>query len=87
MNYVVHIRVRGFSFTLGLCFQAYIYFLYFISEMQMHVCYYCGIKFDNIAGVVEHCQGKHQHNVLKYRQLIHDEHSGILKYQLRYTKE
>ena len=57
------------------------------NPMGVHVCYYCGTEFDNIAGEVEHCQGKHQHNVLKYRKLIHDEHSGILKYQLRYTKE
>jgi hypothetical protein len=50
--------------------------LYLFSVLVVHVCYYCGIKFDNITGEVEHCQGKHQHNVLKYRQLIHDEHSA-----------
>jgi hypothetical protein len=56
--------------------------------MGVHMCYYCGTKFDNIvADEVEHCQGKRQHNILKYRQLIHDEHSGIMKYQLRYMKE
>jgi hypothetical protein len=37
-----------------------------------------------MAGEVEHCQEKHQQNVLKYRQLILDEQSGILKYQLTY---
>jgi hypothetical protein len=48
------------------------------------VCYYCVTKFDNIAGVVEHCQEKKtQYNALKYWQLILDEHFGILKYQIK----
>jgi hypothetical protein len=53
------------------------------KPMGMHVCYYCGTKFDHIACVVEHCLEKHQHNILKYRQLILDEHSGTLKYQTK----
>ena len=47
------------------------------------MCYYYGTKFDHMACVVEHCQEKHQHNILKYRQLILDEHSGTLKYQTK----
>ena len=73
-------RVR-FFFYIGIMFSGVYLFSVFYFRKGVHVCcYYCGIKFDNIAGEVEHCQGKHQHNVLKYRKLIHDEHSGILKY-------
>jgi hypothetical protein len=54
--------------------------------MGVHVCYYCGTKFDHIAGVVEHCQGKNQHNVLKYSSHL----MSILvpwNTRLRYMKE
>ena len=53
------------------------------QRVQTYKCYYCATKFDTINNIVEHCQEKHQQNVLKYRQLILDERSGVLKYQTK----
>ena len=57
-----------------------------IQRVQTYKCYYCATKFDTINNIVEHCQEKHQQNVLKYRQLILDESSDILKYQTKLHK-
>jgi len=53
------------------------------QRVQTYKCFYCATKFDTINNIVEHCQDKYQQNVLKYRPLILDERSGVLKYQTK----
>ena len=42
---------------------------------------YCHDKYATIADVVKHCVENHTNHVLRYRKLLMDDKSGMMKYQ------
>jgi hypothetical protein len=49
----------------------------------MYKCYYCGIKESPLQSIIEHCKLSHGKEILKYRQLVLDENTGIQRYQTK----
>ena len=52
-------------------------------EENMYKCYYCGIKESPLQSIIEHCKLSHGEEILKYRQLVLDENTGIQRYQTK----
>lgn len=51
--------------------------------MSNFKCYYCDIKEPELQDIIDHCIANHDHEVLKYRQLVLDETSGHKRYQTK----
>jgi hypothetical protein len=49
----------------------------------MYTCYYYGIKERPLQSIIEHCKLLHGEEILKYRQLVLDENTGIQRYQTK----
>ena len=55
-----------------------------MDQHNIYKCYYCHDKCATLADGVKHCVENHTNHVLRYRKLLLDDKSGMMKYHSSY---